>query len=1166
MKSHLKHLLKILLLIVTIMMIFPSNVFGAEDIYADVKSTADELADVLVNNYGVSGIQYALISEGKTIISGTSGIFGKDNTKTLDNQSLFGIGSTSKMFTTTAIMMLSDQGKLNLDEPIVTYIPEFKMTDRRYKGITVRMLLNHSSGIMGSTFVNGFLYDYPSTLNHDELLSQLAKQQLKAAPGEFSVYCNDGFTLAEIVVEKVSGTSFSEFIKKNIAEPLDMSNTYTPQDDFDRNRLVRTFNNEEETPVDTINLIGTGGVYSTAEDLCRFGQIYMNDPGYMPAANLLSQDAKVKTMNEEYRRGFGPDQKEGIFGYGLGWDSVDAYPYSQYNIQPLIKGGDTRLYHSSLIVLPEHNMAFAAVMSGGSSIFGQVMGQSVILETLLAENNIEEIIPPEDIQSPVLSSLPFDKNLYAGAYANNEIVNNVSVGKDGKITISSLSHKDKPDEIYLYTSKDEFVSEDGSKKLYFVEESNGKTYICLKQILNLPNLGQTVITSYEYEKIEPDKLDDVIQNTWDERSGTKYFILNENPHGQAYHYLESTYFEITTNEELPGYAGYYKIVNQDKAVQDVQIPCMAGRDLANIEILNIDGKEYLFSNDLIFVSEKDIADLYSGENAACTIQENGYARWYNVSQNDAGKTMTVDLPENASFAVYDKESCVYFSTVSGNQPVKLPENGKVVFIGEAPGARFTITIKPDENQGENLYRQALNLEKEKNFSQAADLYESALPFLRESNNVIAFECREALQRLMIIQLVYHYTIEEVKDQISKKYPQVTEETINSWIENKELEYYFYDGKEHYFEDAVSNLAYRHLELMHANTSAQQSYYDLILKINQLAEEKPENTWKQYQKPVTYHGTHTISIPRQELPQVGTYRIWLPIPINNGPQTQVTVDSIIPEKWIKQPPSIDEDIGLLYMEVPMEDLAEDLFIQFKFSFTHYEQRFSVNPKNIGEYDKDSDIYKEYTRSYGNTEITSDIRKKALEIVGSETNPYFAARKIYDYIVNSVDYSFMPHFVLWPRTSQTETDYVYKYQRGDCGAQSMYFSAMCRSLGIPARTTGGYQLFSDEFRGHFWAEFYIPNYGWIPVDTSAAQIAFYAKDATLEQRQTFIDYFFGSQDSMRCVVQKDTDEILIPTANSMVLLPMAVQIPTVEYSIPSGDIGEAFMEYWAIELEN
>jgi len=55
--------------------------------------------------------------------------------------------------------------------------------------------------------------------------------------------------------------------------------------------------------------------------------------------------------------------------------------------------------------------------------------------------------------------------------------------------------------------------------------------------------------------------------------------------------------------------------------------------------------------------------------------------------------MTVNLPKNASFAVYDEESCVYYSTVNGNQAVKLPENGKVVYIGEAPGDCFTITTK-----------------------------------------------------------------------------------------------------------------------------------------------------------------------------------------------------------------------------------------------------------------------------------------------------------------------------------------------------------------------------------------------------------------------------------------------------------------------------------------
>jgi len=70
-------------------------------------------------------------------------------------------------------------------------------------------------------------------------------------------------------------------------------------------------------------------------------------------------------------------QEEGLFGHGLGRDSVEAYPYSQYGIQSLIKGGDTILYHGSMIVLPEYNMAFAALLSGGSSLYAQVMGHKI---------------------------------------------------------------------------------------------------------------------------------------------------------------------------------------------------------------------------------------------------------------------------------------------------------------------------------------------------------------------------------------------------------------------------------------------------------------------------------------------------------------------------------------------------------------------------------------------------------------------------------------------------------------------------------------------------------------------------------------------------------------------------------------------------------------------
>jgi len=82
-----------------------------------------------------------------------------------------------------------------------------------------------------------------------------------------------------------------------------------------------------------------------------------------------------------------------------------------------------------------------------------------------------------------------------------------------------------------------------------------------------------------------------------------------------------------------------------------------------------------------------------------------------------------------------------------------------------------------------------------------------------------------------------------------------------------------------------------------------------------------------------------------------------------------------------------------------------------------------------------------------------------------------------------------------------------EAGDCGAQSMYFSALCRSLGIPARTTGGWQLFSGNFGDHFWAEFFLPNYGWLPVDPTAAELSLYPPDLTDQQRKVFIDFYFG-----------------------------------------------------------
>ena len=85
----------------------------------------------------------------------------------------------------------------------------------------------------------------------------------------------------------------------------------------------------------------------------------------------------------------------------------------------------------------------------------------------------------------------------------------------------------------------------------------------------------------------------------------------------------------------------------------------------------------------------------------------------------------------------------------------------------------------------------------------------------------------------------------------------------------------------------------------------------------------------------------------------------------------------------------------------------------------------------------------------------MKQKAEEIVGNETNPYLQARMIYWYIINTLPYSHAPHIYL-DAAGIPESTYVLGTGVGDCGTQSMYFAALCRSLGIPARAVGGYQL--------------------------------------------------------------------------------------------------------------
>ena len=129
--------------------------------------------------------------------------------------------------------------------------------DERYKDITVRMLLNHSSGLLGTGLSDAMLFGEASTRAHETLLEKLSTQTLAADPGAFSVYCNDGFSLAELVVEAITDMDFMDYVDEHILAPLDLDRTFAPGGDFDANDLAPIYRGTDPRalPQDALNAI-----------------------------------------------------------------------------------------------------------------------------------------------------------------------------------------------------------------------------------------------------------------------------------------------------------------------------------------------------------------------------------------------------------------------------------------------------------------------------------------------------------------------------------------------------------------------------------------------------------------------------------------------------------------------------------------------------------------------------------------------------------------------------------------------------------------------------------------------------------------------------------------------------------------------------------------------
>jgi hypothetical protein len=471
-----------------------------------------------------------------------------------------------------------------------------------------------------------------------------------------------------------------------------------------------------------------------------------------------------------------------------------------------------------------------------------------------------------------------------------------------------------------------------------------------------------------------------------------------------------------------------------------------------------------------------------------------------------------------------------------------------------------------KSPGDTLFSHAEQEFKAGNLHAADDLFR-----LAQENYTAAGEPAEALTsrdrsmvaRMMTFEFSANRSVMDRK--IAAVIPSSSAAERSAWLDDPMTVRHRSDDETWYHDDTMSQIFYHNMTLMrNANATMHHTpFYDELAPLVSAPQSPGSGP---YGAPVAYEGREELSVPRDMLPSNGTLKLWVPLPIESGPQTNVTIISVEPARYVKSMTGTDADLGLAYLEIPLGEINDPfLNVTARFSFVGHAEHFTIDPAKVKPYNTSSPEYLKYTAPGKNIVTSPAMKKKALGIVGNETNPYLKAQKIYRYITDTLPYSHAPHLLIEAEKIPRST-YVLETGIGDCGAQSQYFAALCRSLGIPARVPVGYQTILGTAGTHVWAEYYLEGYGWIPVDVTVAEGAYWSYNATSDDRQRFRMYFFGSLDPYRYIIQKDVDVPLIPEPGAAEILTTrnTIQIPDAVCDTCPDNPSLTIPKYWTVTI--
>lgn len=257
----------------------------------------DKFIGEQIKERNIPGLSIAVIKDGKVIKSNGYGLANLELRVPAAQNTIYEIGSISKQFASEALMLLVEDGKVNLDEPINKYLPA--SAPATWQKITVRDLLNHTSGLKDWTEIKDF--SYRREYSAEEFVALIKDYPLLYQPRDNWSYSNTNLPLVGIIVEKASGKTFEEFVTERILKPLNLpSIRFKHQSDVVPNRATgyewRTNKWENGEPFRPKIIAASGGILATATDLAKWWEAVLH--GKIVNQTSLEQMLQPAKLND----------------------------------------------------------------------------------------------------------------------------------------------------------------------------------------------------------------------------------------------------------------------------------------------------------------------------------------------------------------------------------------------------------------------------------------------------------------------------------------------------------------------------------------------------------------------------------------------------------------------------------------------------------------------------------------------------------------------------------------------------------------------------------------------------------------------------------------------------------------------------------------------------